>query len=370
MGRVAERRPGVWRFASALPDVAPEHQVTLGEGDTPLLPSPRLAEELGVAELFLKDDSGNPTGTFKDRALAISAGVARGAGLDGLICASTGNAGASAAAYAARAGLAAVVLVPRGAPTGKLAQAQICGAELLVVRGTYSDAYALAAAAADALPYLNTTTTFVNPHAVDGGKTVGLELHEQMGDDPADWIVVPIGCGPLLVGIHEAFEELRRGGAVDRVPRLLAVQAAGCAPIVRAFAENADKIVAWGAPDTVVGALADPLVGYEHEGLHTLHSIRETNGAAVAVEDDLTLSWLRRIAVTEGLFVEPAAAITLAGLQLAVADGRIGADDRVACCLTGTGLKDLGLVRDGDAFVEIEATEEAIMDYLGTRGRG
>jgi len=251
--------------------------------------------------------------------------------------------------------------------TGKLAQASVCGAELLVVRGTYSDAYALAVAAGRVLPYLNTTTTFVSPHSVDGGRTLGLELHEQTGPKAPDWVVVPIGVGPLLVGIHEAYELLHAHGAVDRVPRLLAVQAAGCAPIVRAFDRRAEVVEAWGRPTTVVGALADPLAGYEAEALLTLRSIRATDGAAVAIEDDVTLAWLRRIAVSEGLFVEPAAAITLAAVEQAVANGWITSSDRVACCLTGTGLKDPMVALTDDERPLISATEEAIMHYLTAR---
>src|SRR6201999_3453385 len=217
------------------------------------------------------------------------------------------------------------------------------------------------------LPYLNTTTTFVSPHSVDGGRTLGLELHEQTGPKAPDWVVVPIGVGPLLVGIHEAYELLHAHGAVDRVPRLLAVQAAGCAPIVRAFDRRSEVVEAWGRPTTVVGALADPLAGYEAEALLTLRSIRATDGAAVAIEDDVTLAWLRRIAVSEGLFVEPAAAITLAAVEQAVANGWITSSDRVACCLTGTGLKDPMVALTDDERPLISATEEAIMHYLTAR---
>jgi threonine synthase len=179
-----------------------------------------------------------------------------------------------------------------------------------------------------------------------------------------DWIAVPIGVGPLLVGIHEAYAALRSIGAIDRLPRLLAVQSTGCAPIVRAFERGDDSVIGWGKPKTVVGALADPLNGYEREARLTLRAIRESGGAAVAIDDNVTLDWVRRVAQAEGLFVEPAAAITLAGVEAARTEGRIRQEDDVTCCLTGTGLKDPSV---GSSLVQpnaIQPDEHAFSDYV------
>ena len=324
---------GVWRFAAALTAVAESSRVSLDEGGTPLLPAQRLSAELGVT-LLLKDETRNPTGTFKDRCLAVAASIAVESGAPGLVCASTGNAGASTAAYAAAAGLPSVILVPAGAPSGKLDQAIAYGAQLIEVRGNYSDCYALARAAADRLGYVNATTTFVSPYSVEGSRTVAHELTEQCTPLP-EWVVVPIGAGPLLVGIQQAFHDL--GG---HQAKLLAVQPDGCAPIVQAWAEGADRVIEWGEPETLVGSLADPLTGYAHEGDLTLEAIRASDGAAVAVPDQQTLAAVRDLAAGAGVFAEPGGAIGLAGVRSALQNGIICAGETVVCCVTGTGLKD------------------------------
>src|SRR5690242_1743067 len=223
---------GIFRYGAFLPATPAGAQVTLDEGGTPLVPVPAAGAEAGVPGLLAKDESRNPTGTFKDRAMALAASVARAEDAPGIVCASTGNAGASAAAYGARAGLDVVILVPVGTPPAKLAQAAICGARVVAVRGTYSDAWALAAAVSASAGWLNATTTFTCPYVVEGTRTVAYELWETVG--VPDWVAVPIGAGPLLAGIAGGFADLRALGLADRTPRLLALQPAGCAPIVRA----------------------------------------------------------------------------------------------------------------------------------------
>lgn len=336
--------------------------VTLEEGDTPALEDQRLADELGVRGLVVKDEARNPTGTFKDRCLAVAASVALDCAAPGIVCASTGNAGASTAAYAARAGLPAVIIVPERTPPSKLAQARAYGAEVLPVKGGYSDAWALAVVAAEQLGYVNATTTFISPYSAEGSRSVAYELHEQLGEAP-DWIAVPIGAGALLAGIHDAYWELVDAGLADRAPRMLAVQPAGCAPIVRAWETEAEKVSAWDEPDTLVGSLADPLRGYEREGDVCLDAVRASEGAGVAVPDEETLAAIRRLGAA-GVFAEPGGAIGLAGVTRAVAGGLIAADETVVCCVTGSGLKDPFVAVPDDMPEALPAEREAVLQWL------
>ena len=348
---------GIFRHAPLLPPTPAAARVTLDEGGTPLVPVPSAGADAGVTGLLAKDESRNPTGTFKDRAMALAATVAAAEGAPGIVCASTGNAGASAAAYGARAGLDVVILVPVGTPPAKLAQAAICGARVVAVRGTYSDAWALAAAVSASAGWLNATTTFTCPYVVEGTRTVAYEVWEAAG--VPDWVAVPIGAGPLLVGIAGGFADLRALGVTDRSPRLLALQPAGCAPIVRAFEERRPTRP-WEAPATVASGLADPLAGYPEEGDVTVAAVVASGGAAVAVPEAEILAAVRTLARREGLFQEPSGAIALAGVAEARRRGLIAADDTVVACLTGTGLKDPHAAAGGTPapFAEVASLAE------------
>lgn len=360
---VTPNSEGVWRFASLLPTVGVASQVSLGEGATPLLASPRLMRELGV-ELMLKDETRHPTGSFKDRILAVAASVAVDCGAAGLVCASTGNAGASTAAYAARAGLPGLIVAPAGAPTTKVTQARVYGANWIGVDGNYSDAYNLALAASSELGYMNVTTTFVSPFSVEGSKTVTYELYEDLDGRVPDWVVVPIGAGPLLVGIEVAYRQLRSLGLVDQLPRMLAVQPSGCAPIARAFRDGKTEVASWGTPATVVGGLADPLHGYEREGNLTLDAIRRSDGGAVVIDDGTTLSWVHRLATGAGLFAEPSGAISVAAVEQARREGIIQTGESVVCCVTGSGLKEPTSAGIAGATPVIRPTVEQVSSVL------
>ena len=337
---------GVWRYRAWLPGT---RALTLGEGGTPLLES-----HLGPA-VRLKNEAANPTLSFKDRPVAVAAAMALELGAAGLLCASTGNTAVSVAAYGARAGLPVVCLVPHGTPAGKLRLVTGAGARLLAVAGTYSDAHALAAALAGRTGWANLTTTYVNPYMLEGDKTAGLELYEQLGRAP-DAVIVPVGAGPLLGGIAKAFDEL--GGAR---PRLFAVQATGCAPIVRAFEENA-PVRPWGTPATTAGGIADPLTGYAADGDRTLAAVRATGGAAVAVEDAAIEGAARALARRDGLAVELSAAAAAAGYLALRERGLLGPDEETVLLLTGHASKDpAALGGDGEtlAVVAPGAVEEA-----------
>ncbi len=342
---------GIWAHAEALPPVPPEARVSIGEGQTPMLMS-RLAERLGLSALGLKNDAACPTGSFKDRPLAIAASIGRAIDAAGLLCASTGNAAASTAAYAARAGLPSVAIVPRDTPRGKLAAPIACGTQVIEVDGNYSDALAASGLAAQQLGWLNTTTTYVCPYTVEGLRSVAYELCEQMDGQVPDWISIPVGSGPLLTGVLEGYEDLRQWGRVARLPRMLCVQPAGCAPIVRALAEGGAEVVAWKDPSTVASGLADPLDGYPDEGDITVASTLRSGGAGVAIADEDILRWVRELAAVDGLFGEPSSAIAVAGIAAARENGTIAAGESAVACLTGFGLK--------DPYAAIPAAESAL----------
>jgi threonine synthase len=313
--------------------------VTLGEGGTPLLAATRL-EPAGT--LLLKNEAANPTLSFKDRGVSVAATMARERGALGFVAASTGNTAVSVAAYGAKAGMPVACLVPEGTPAGKLRMVTAAGARLLRVAGTYSDAHALARAIADRSGWANLTTTYVNPDMLEGNKTVGLEIFDQLGDRAPDTVVVPVGAGPLLSGIAMAFDDLVSEGRIDGPPpRLVAVQAQGCAPIARAFAEGA-AVRPWNdrPVQTAAGSIADPLDGYAQDGDRTLAAVRATGGAAIAVDDDAIARARNDLAREEGLVVELGAAAALAGYRRLIEDGLLGVGDRTVLVLTGHGSKE------------------------------
>jgi threonine synthase len=349
-------RPGLWRYGPLLPNR--DEPTSLGEGGTPLLRAARLG---GV---WLKNETVNPTGSFKDRPVSVATTMARELGLAGLLCASTGNTAVSVAAYGARAGLPVACLVPRTAPRAKLAQIQAAGALLISVDGSYSDTHAMAGEAARRCGWADLTSTYVNPYMLEGDKTVGLELFEQLGGRVPEWVVVPVGAGPLLAGVHKAFAELRALGVTSAPgPRLLAAQASACAPIARAFERGDAEVQAWDEPVvTAASSIADSLAGYADDGTRTLRLVRESDGLAIAADEDAIAAAARRLARAEGLLVEPGAAAAVAACE------RLEAEGDVVLLLTGHGLKDPDGLRaaTGDAEVPPPVAPGAV-DAVGER---
>jgi threonine synthase len=324
---------GIWRYRRFLPVSADSEPVTLGEGATPTLQARRLDPSGG---LLLKNETVNPTGSFKDRPVAVAATVARELGLSGLVCASTGNTGVAVAAYAARAGFPAACVVPEATPAAKTAQIGAVGARIVRVRGNYSDAYALAARAAENYGWANLTSTYINPYMVEGDKTIAYEIFEQLGERVPDWVVVPAGAGPLLAAIHKGFEELGISG-----PRIVAAQAAGCAPVVRAFESGAKEVSEWEHPvETAASSIADPLIGYPEDGTRTLSVVRHSGGTAIAISEEETRKATIDLARSEGLLVEPGAAVAVAAYRKLAAQAVISTEERAMVVLTGHGLKD------------------------------
>lgn len=327
---------GVWRHRRFLPVSKDAELVTLGEGGTPLLRAPGLDPS---GRLFLKNETTNPTASFKDRPVSVAATVARELGLAGLVCASTGNTAVAVAAYAARAGLPAACVVPEKTPVAKLRQIGVTGARTIRVRGDYSDAFALARIAAEGYGWANLTSTYVNPYMLEGDKTVAYEIFEQLGGRAPDWILVPVGAGPLLSAIHKGFEEL--GVVEDAGPRMVAVQAEGCAPIVRAFESGTEEVREWSdSVETGASSIADALRGYPEDGTRTLSAVRGSGGVAVAVPEEETYAAIRELAGSEGLCVEPGAAVAVAAYRKLAGRGIISEGESVVLVLTGHGLKD------------------------------
>ena len=283
--QLAQRRGGLGRWCELLP-VSREALVSLGEGDTPLVQAPSEALGCPGVHVYLKLEGCNPTGSFKDRAIAIGISKAREARARGVIISSTGNAGAALGAYSAYLGLPGVVLVPAATPFANLAQIAAYGVNLVRVEGDVSAPFHLACAAAEKLGWINLATTYQSPYPTEGDKTAGFELWMQLGWQVPDWVLVPVGDGPLLYACFKAFVELKELALVDRVPRFAAVQATGCAPIFHAWQAEESEVKAWDSPHTVAKGIADPLKGYAQDGTFTLQAVRSSGGIVLAVTDE------------------------------------------------------------------------------------
>ncbi len=334
--QLSRRRRGLWRWRELLP-LAEEAPVTwLGEGDTPLLPAPRLARELGVREIWIKDESGNPTGSFKARGLAVAVHVAAATGYRGVAVPSAGNAASALSAYAAALGLAARVFVPRDTPRAALVDCRAYGAEVRLVDGVITDAArALRAEAREGEADLSTLR---EPYRLEGKKTLGYELAEAFEGHLPEAVLYPTGGGTGLLGMWKAFEELEGLGWLvpGRRPRLYVVQAAGCAPLVRAFERGLESAPPWEDPHTVAAGLRVPVAVAD---FWILRAVRESGGGAVAVGEESLLADTLHLARTTGIAACPEGGATLAGLRRLREAGAVGPGDRVLIYNTGSGLK-------------------------------
>jgi threonine synthase len=336
-GEIAARPPDLWRYHELLPVSAAGRVVSLGEGMTPLLPMPRLGAALGVPRLLMKDEGLIPTGTFKARGAAVGVSRAAELGVRGIAMATNGNAGAAWAVYAARAGLRSLIVMPSGAPEITYAECSAAGAEVYLVEGVIGDAARLAAAAAQAREGYQDTSTLKEPYRIEGKKTMGFEIAEQLGWRLPGVIVYPTGGGVGIIGIHKALRELAElGWTSGDLPRLVAVQASGCAPIVAAFERGARKSEPWPDPRTVAfgitvpKALGDFLV---------LDAIYATGGTAIAVADEALLADQREVARLEGNLICPEGAACVTAVRRLRESGWLSPGDEVVVLNTGTGLK-------------------------------
>jgi len=325
---------GVWRYCEAVLPTAREHILSYPEGNTPLLASAAVARWAGAPELLLKHEGQNPTGSFKDRGMTVGVTQARRVQARAVACASTGNTAAALAAYAALAGLPALVLVPKGqVALGKLAQALAYGARTLLVRGNFDDCLELADQASERLgTYLLNS---VNPFRLEGQKTIVLELLQQLGWEPPDWIVVPAGNLGNTAAFGKALKEGRAWGLIDRAPRLAAVQAEGAAPFAQSFRDGFAQRRRV-EPHTVATAIN---IGNPASYERAVRAIRDTDGVVTTVSDDEILE-AKAIVDGAGIGCEPASAAALAGARRLIRESVIRPRDRVVAVLTGHVLKD------------------------------
>jgi threonine synthase len=331
----------IWRYHALLPVQHPERMVTLGEGMTPLLRADRLGTRLGLRHLYIKDEGQNPTGSFKARGMAVAVARAAELGVRKVAVPSAGNAGGATAAYAARAGVEAYIFMPKDVPAAFVSECQAHGATVQLVDGLISDAGKHVAAGRAEHGWFD-LSTLKEPYRVEGKKTMGYELAEQFGWQLPEVIVYPTGGGTGLIGMWKSFDEMEALGWIDaRRPRMVSVQAAGCAPIVRAFASGAERATPWQNAATIAAGLRVPsAVG---DAL-MLHALRASQGTAVAVAEDDILRGVRQLGQNEGLFVCPEGGAALAGLQHLVEQGWVEPDERVVLFNTGSGFKYLDVL--------------------------
>jgi threonine synthase len=331
-----QRAPGMYRFRELTPLDDAEEPVTLGEGGTPLLELPRLAAHFGVRKVWAKDEGQNPTGSFKARGLGMAITRSRTLGARGFVIPSAGNAGGAAAVYAARCGLPCVVIVPRGTPSAAVAEAQIAGAHVFTIEGSIATAGKVAAKVAPQLGWFD-LSTLKEPYRLEGKKTIGLELAEQLGWRMPDVLLYPTGGGTGLVGIPKGYEELRAMGWLSgALPRFFAVQAEGCAPVVKAFADGAETTTAWENPTTHAAGLRVPS---PFAGRQMLRLLRDTRGGAVAIGEAAIREAQRLVARTEGIWTAPESAALVAALAELKDRGEASRDAEILLILTGAGLK-------------------------------
>jgi threonine synthase len=340
------------RYASYLPVTDRTPRITLGEGGTPLVRAPSLERETGVPEIWLKVEGQNPTGSFKDRGMVVAVAKALEEGVRTVLCASTGNTAASAAAYAARAGMSCTVILPAGqVAAGKLAQAIAHGARVVAVRGPFDAALSVARSLAEQGEA--TLVNSVNPHRLDGQKTAALEICEAFGDAP-DALFIPVGNAGNITAYWKGFVEAARTGLARQRPRMYGYQAAGAAPLVSG--------VPVALPETIATAIR---VGNPASWRGAVGARDESGGAIDAVSDDEILDAYSFLARCEGVFAEPASAAAIAGLRKRARAGGLGNAKRVVCVLTGNGMKDPDRARSlaGD-IAEVEATPDAVRAAL------
>ena len=325
----------IWRYEDLLPVTPGGPRPKLRVGGTPIYRARRLAEEIGLSDVFIKDDGVNPTASLKDRASAVAVAMALEAGAEVISCSSTGNAASSCAGCAASVGLPAVIFVPERAPAGKLAQLRIFNAIVIRVRGSYRDAFNLSREAIGRYGWYNRNAA-INPYMVEGKKTVSFEICEELGSALPDWVVVSVGDGCTVAGVWKGFRELHNIGVIPRTPRILGVQAEGSNPISVSF--RTQMPMQPGHEDTIADSIA---VGEPRNPVKAVNAVRDSGGTMIDVSDEEILSAMRLLGRTAGVFGEPAGVAGLAGLARAVREGIIDSSASACAIVTGNGLKDI-----------------------------
>ena len=337
-----ERPPNMWRYFEVMPVLDEANVVTLGEGFTPIFKTDRLATDTGCSSLYIKDEGLNPTASFKARGLGAAVSKAKELGITRLTMPSAGNAAGAMTAYAAKAGMEAYVFMPKDAPEANRVEVEVTGANLELVDGFITDAGRISAQRAEELGLFD-VSTLREPYRVEGKKTMGYEIAEQMGWTLPDVILYPTGGGTGIVGMWKAFSEMEAMGWIDgKRPKMFAVQSEGCAPIVRAFNEGTEFAEPWENPHTLAAGIRVPAAIGDYL---ILQSLRESGGGAITVSEDEILSDLRAVASLEGMFICPEGAAIVAALRKLLADGTLSPDESILLLNTGSGLKYLDMIR-------------------------
>ena len=340
--KLIDRSPNMWRYFEMLPVREWSNVVTLGEGFTPIFRVKRLGEMCDSSNLLIKDEGLNPTASFKARGLSAAVSKAKELGVLRLTMPSAGNAAGAMSSYAARAGMEAYVFMPKDAPEANLIEVSITGGNLNLVDGLISDAGVISRQRASELDLFD-VSTLQEPYRVEGKKTMGYEIAEQLDWKLPDSIIYPTGGGTGIVGMWKAFEEMQQMGWIGAErPRMVSVQASGCAPIVRAFEAGEDQAEPWVEAKTVASGLRVP--GAVGDFL-MLRAIRESGGTALSVTDEELMAAVPEMASATGIFPAPEGAATLAGLKKLITSGQVSEDDRVVLFNTGTGLKYIDVLR-------------------------
>jgi threonine synthase len=356
--------PSIWRYSDFLP-FERRPRTALDAGFTPLIRSERLAERLGVGEVWVKNDAANPTHSFKDRVVTVAVAKARELGFEVVACASTGNLANAVAAHAAAAGLESYVFVPADLEEQKILATGVYGTRLVAVRGNYDDVNRLCTELSGEHPW-----AFVNvnlrPYYAEGSKTLAFEVAEQLGFELPDHVVCPVASGSLFTKIARGFEEWLELGIIEgSLPAFHGAQAEGCSPVARAYADGHD-VCRPVRPDTIAKSLA---IGNPADGVFALEVARATDGSIDSVTDEEIVDGIRLLAETTGIFTETAGGVTTAVLAKLAERGDLGPDDRVVLYITGEGLKTLDAVRDVVSTYDVEPSLESFTDVVPVAGR-
>ena len=359
-----KNRPlSVWKYRELLPITDEKKIVTMGEGGTNLHPCQKLANILGLKELYAKNEGENPTGSFKDRGITIGVTKALELEMKRVACASTGNTSASLAAYAAKAGIKCTILIPSGKVAfGKLAQAIAHGADVIQIRGNFDDALRIVRelCTAHSIYLLNS----INPYRIEGQKTIAFETRDQLGYVP-DKVVLPVGNAGNISAIWKGFTELHQLDIIDSLPQMIGIQAEGAAPIAKAVKTGIDIVEPWTKPETLATAIR---IGAPVNWKKAIKAIRDSKGLAETVSDQEIIEAQKLLASREGIFVEPASAASIAGLKKLVLAGKIETDEKVVCITTGHGLKDPEIIMEKyPRPVEVEADLGSVEQLLGLK---
>jgi threonine synthase len=357
------KRPwNIWRYAELLPVPERARRPALLPGGTPLVDAPGLADWAGVKQLRVKDESRNPTGSFKDRASAVGVTRALLRKARVIACASTGNAASSLAGASASVGLPCVIFVPEFAPEPKLAQLLVFGARVIRVSGSYEETWEMCQRACERYGWYNRNAA-VNPSLVEGKKTCGLEIAEQTADDVPDWVAVSVGDGCTIAGIWKGLVEMKLLGLISRLPKMLGVQAEGARPLVDAFHQSKELLP--GKAQTIADSIC---VGHPRNWRKALRAVLDSDGTFLAVSDDAIVEAMRESGKRAGLFGEPAGVASIAGLRQAVAEGIVGKRARALAVMTGSGLKDVKTaIRAGGEPTSLPPKDAELAAYLKER---